>query len=94
MSPTAAPAIEPRAIQVRTVYLVSGERHVLLDSEAWPQVALIADVVVRDGLDPVVLRYPYLTISFDNAHAVYEVDTCDRGLWTGRLVEGWVGRAA
>lgn len=58
--------------------------------DRWPERALFSAQVLRQCPGPVALHYPWITLRVDNGHAVYRVDTCDRGLWTGTLVEGWV----
>ena len=64
---------------------------VLLDQPEWPATAVFGDYFVRHA-DPsfLTLRYPFLTIRTTNGHAVYRVDTCEREMWTGVLVEGVV----
>ena len=65
---------------------------VFLSLPTWPDVTEIPDSIVRLS-DPsrIALRYPFLTINLDNGHAVYRVETCDRGVWIGTLVESQVG---
>ena len=64
---------------------------VLLDQPEWPTTAVFGAYFVRHA-DPsfLTLRYPFLTIRTTNGHAVYRVDTCEREMWTGTLVEGAV----
>jgi hypothetical protein len=80
---------EPRYICVRS----DGAGRLFLEEPEWPLRALIADDLVRTE-DRIHLSYPYLSIRLDNAHAVYRVDTCERGLWTGALVESYLEKGA
>ena len=75
------------AIQLRRIT----DEVLVLDQGEWPPVAMFADTFVRQT-DPqfITLRYPFLTIRVTNGHAVYRVDTCERHVWTGTLVEGAV----
>lgn len=59
---------------------------VLVDAD-WPEITEVADALVGDDEHRLVLRYPYLIIRLDNAHAVYRVGSCEHGTWTGTLVE-------
>lgn len=74
----------------RAVTITKDHAGVRLLDETWPPVMEFSDELVRSGAEGrLVLRHPWLTIRLDNAHAVYRVDTCEQGVWTGALVEGW-----
>lgn len=79
----AAGANEGTAIRIKRE---SDDRVLLVGG--WPDLALITNEIVKSGDPRVVYRYPSLTFHLDNAHAVYRLDTCDRGIWIGVLVEG------
>lgn len=57
----------------------------------WPGVTAISAAFLRTAdHDYVRLAYPFVMIRFENARAVYRVDTCDRGTWRATLVEGHI----
>jgi hypothetical protein len=67
---------------------------VFLTDPAWPELTEIADALLHAAEPEAMrLRYPYLLIRLANARAVYRVESCERGVWRGTLVEGWVDGA-
>lgn len=76
-------------IVVRVVTVEDRIEH-RLDMPAWPESTMIANVLLRDAEPFITLRYPFASIRFANAQALYRLGACDRGTWDATLVEGHV----
>lgn len=59
----------------------------MLAMEDWPPFALFSDAILKMGLPTLRLRYPWLIVRLHGCHAIYKVDTCEHGMWTGALME-------
>lgn len=73
-------------------FRVSGGRGIELVGD-WPAVARMCDdFVLRSNEACVRVRYPFMSVRFSNARAVYRVETRDLGMWNAVLVEGYAER--
>lgn len=72
-----------------SLFARDGEGH-LICLAPWPERVSLSDALIRQ-LAECSLHWPFLRIIALNGHAIYRVETLERGHWEGPLVESWYG---